>query len=169
MAAVPVSTRDPDDESHGNRLSAMFTPVPTHIEDPRERVAAIQDTMDTAKLRFVATPDQWLGELTAIVQPAFGGLAARALYRLAPAAVPPINLVISNVPGPQFPLYLCRAEVLGYFPISVISDLTGGLNITVFSYNGRLDIGVVACRGMVPDVWNLIAYLDDALEELMSL
>jgi hypothetical protein len=77
--------------------------------------------------------------------------------------------VISNVPGPQFPLYLCRAEVLGYFPISVISDLTGGLNITVFSYNGNVDIGIVACREMVPDVWTLLDHLRDALEELKSL
>ncbi len=169
VAGVPVSTRELDDESHGNQLSAMFTPVPTHIEDPRERVAAIQHTMDTAKQRLVATPDQWLGELTSIVPPAFGGLAARALFRMAPAAVPPINLIISNVPGPQFPLYLCRAEVLAYYPISVVSDLTGGLNLTVFSYNGRLDIGVVACREMVPDVWRIIDYMDDALAELKSL
>jgi diacylglycerol O-acyltransferase len=169
VAAVPVSTRGSDDDGHGNRISAMFTPVPTHLADPRERVEAVRDTMDSAKQRFVVTPDTWLKELTAMVPPAFGGLAARALFRLAPAAVPPINLVISNVPGPQFPLYLCRAEVLGYYPISVISDLSGGLNITVFSYNGSVDIGIVACREMVPDVWNLVDYMGDALEELKSL
>jgi diacylglycerol O-acyltransferase len=118
---------------------------------------------------MVATPDEWLRRLPAMVPPAFWSLAARALYRMAPAAVPPINLVISNVPGPQFPLYLCGAEVLGYFPISVISDVSGGLNITVFSYNGRVDVGIVACRDMVPDVWNLIDHLSDALEELKAL
>jgi WS/DGAT/MGAT family acyltransferase len=169
VAAVPVSIRDGGDDTHGNQVSAMFTSVPTHLADPRERVAAVRDAMDTAKQRFVATPDELLEELTAVVPPAFGSLAARALFHFALAALPPINLVISNVPGPQFPLYLCRAEVLGYYPISVISDLSGGLNITVFSYNGNLDIGIVACRDMVPDVWNLIGYLGEALEALKAL
>jgi WS/DGAT/MGAT family acyltransferase len=169
VAAVPVSTRELEDGSHGNQISAMFTPVPTHLADPRERVEAVRNTMDTVKQRFVATPDEWLKRLTAVVPPAFGSLAARALYRLAPAAVPPINLVISNVPGPQFPLYLCGAEVLGYFPISVISDVSGGLNITVFSYNGSVDVGIVACRDMVPDVWRIIDHLREALDELRAL
>jgi diacylglycerol O-acyltransferase / wax synthase len=169
VAAVPVSTRGFEDESHGNQLSAMFTPVPTHLEDPAERLAAVRGAMDTAKQRSVATPDQWLRRLTTVVPPAFGGLAARALYRLAPAAMPPINLVISNVPGPQFPLYMCGAEVLGYFPISVISDVSGGLNITVFSYNGSVDVGIVACRDMVPDVWDLIDHMRAALRELGEL
>lgn len=169
VAAVPVSTRGLDDGSHGNQISAMFTPVPTHLADPEERVAAVRGAMDTAKQRFVATPDQWMKQLTAMVPAAFGSLAARALYRLAPAAMPPINLVISNVPGPQFPLYMCGAEVLGYFPISVISDVSGGLNITVFSYNGSVDVGIVACRDMVPDVWDLIDHMGTALRELGDL
>ncbi|GAA4616329.1 wax ester/triacylglycerol synthase family O-acyltransferase [Actinoallomurus liliacearum] len=169
IAAVPVSTRSLDDDAHGNQVSAMFTPLPTHLADPRDRIAETHATMTTAKRRLVATPDRWLEELTAVVPPAFGGLAARALLRLAPSAVPPINLVISNVAGPQFPLYLCRAEVLAYHPLSVVSDLSGGLNITVFSYNGNLDIGLTACREMVPDVWRLIDHLADALEELKRL
>lgn len=169
VAAVPVSTREPDDEGHGNRISAMFTPVPTRLAGVGERAAAVRDTMSGAKERQVVTPDRWLSDLTWVVPPAFGGLAARTLLRLAPAAPPPINLVISNVPGPQFPLYMCGAEVLGYFPISVISDLSGGLKITVFSYNDNLDVGIVACRDMVPDVWNLIEYLDDELEEIEEL
>jgi diacylglycerol O-acyltransferase len=169
VAAVPVSTREIEDGSHGNQISAMFTSVPTHLADARERVAAVRNTMDTAKQRFVATPDQWLAQLTATVPPAFGSLAARALFRLAPAAVPPINLVISNVPGPQFPLYLCGAQVLGYFPFSVISDISGGLNITVFSYDGSVDVGIVACRDMVPDVWTIVDHLRAALDELAAL
>ncbi|MEV0398562.1 wax ester/triacylglycerol synthase family O-acyltransferase [Actinoallomurus sp. NPDC050550] len=169
VAAVPVSTRALDDDTHGNQVSAMFTPLPTHLADPRARVEAMRDTMTTAKQRLVATPERWLQELTAVVPPAFGGLTAWALFRLAPSAVPPINLVISNVAGPQFPLYLCRAEVLAYHPLSVVSDLSGGLNITVFSYNGNLDIGLTACREMVPDVWSLIGYFADALEELKGL
>jgi diacylglycerol O-acyltransferase / wax synthase len=169
VAAVPVSTRELEDDAHGNLISAMFTPVPTHVADPAERVAAVRTTMDSAKQRLGATPGRWMEELTAVVPPAFGSLAARALYRLAPAALPPVNLVISNVPGPQFPLYLSGTRVLGYFPISVISDVSGGLNITVFSYDGNVDIGIVACRDMVPDVWNVLTYMREALEELKDL
>jgi hypothetical protein len=64
---------------------------------------------------------------------------------------------------------MCGAKVLGYFPISVISDVSGGLNITVFSYNGSIDVGIVACRDMVPDVWTIIDHLNEALEELKAL
>lgn len=169
VAAVPVSVRESGDESHGNQVSAMFTPVPTQLADPKERIAAVRGIMDDAKERHQVTRDTWLAELTTVVPPALGAVAMRTLFRLMPDAMQPVNLVISNVPGPQFPLYLCRARVTGYFPISVISDLSGGLNITVFSYDGNLDVGLVADRDLVPDLWNLIDYLRDALDELKEL
>jgi hypothetical protein len=53
--------------------------------------------------------------------------------------------------------------------VSAVSNLTGGLNITLFSYDGSLDFGLIACRELVPDVWNLIGYLRDALDELVEL
>lgn len=65
-------------------------------------------------------------------------------------------------------MYPCRAEVLACHPLSPAGDLSGGLDITVFSYDGDLDVGVVACREMVPDVWNLIGCLGDALDELRA-
>ena len=81
----------------------------------------------------------------------------------------PFNLFISNVPGPQIPLYVGGARVQGLYPASAITDLTGALNITLFSYDGALDFGLIACRELVPDVWNLIGYLRDALDELLKL
>jgi hypothetical protein len=59
--------------------------------------------------------------------------------------------------------------VLGIYPASAVTDLTGALNITLFSYDGSLDFGLIACREIVPDVWNLIGYLEDALAELLDL
>jgi hypothetical protein len=59
--------------------------------------------------------------------------------------------------------------VTGLYPVSAVSNLTGGLNITLFSYDGSLDFGLIACRELVPDVWNLIGYLRDALDELVEL
>src|SRR5207237_402316 len=75
---------------------------------------------------------------------------------------PPFNLVISNVPGPQVPLYSGGAEMLHFYPVSAVAD-TQGLNITVQSYNGKLDFGLVACRDLVPDLWDLCRMLPDAL------
>jgi hypothetical protein len=74
--------------------------------------------------------------------------------------------VISNVPGPQFPLYLGGAELQANYPVSVITDGMG-LNITVMSYRGHLDFGILADRDQMPDVWKLIGWLEDGLQELM--
>ena len=64
---------------------------------------------------------------------------------------------------------LNSARVEGIYPVSAVTDLTGGLNITLFSYAGSLDFGLIACREMVPDVWHLIGYLQDAMAEMLAL
>jgi hypothetical protein len=85
------------------------------------------------------------------------------------AGNPPVNLFVSNVSGPQVPLYVGGATVEGIYPASAITNFTGALNITLFSYNGELNFGLIACREVVPDVWNLITYLRQALDELLEL
>ena len=100
---------------------------------------------------------------------ALSGLAARALFKLATVPGVLFNLFVSNVPGPQLPLYIAGARVEGIYPVSAVTDMTGGLNITLFSYDGSLDFGLIACREMVPDVWNLIGYLQDAMAEMVAL
>jgi diacylglycerol O-acyltransferase len=82
--------------------------------------------------------------------------------------VPIYNVLISNVPGPQHPLYSAGARLVANYPVSAVSD-GAGLNITVLSYRGHLDFGLIACREMVPDLWKLVAYLGEALEELEAL
>jgi len=77
-------------------------------------------------------------------------------------------VVISNVPGPQFPIYGIGAQLVANYPVSAINDGVG-LNITVQSYNGSLDFGIIACRELMPDVWDLMDYLGDALQELKEL
>jgi hypothetical protein len=81
----------------------------------------------------------------------------------------PFNLFVSNVPGPQLPLYVAGARLQGMYPVSAVTDMTGGINITLFSYDGALDFGIVVCREMVPDVWRIIDYLRDGLAELVAL
>ncbi len=173
VAAMPVSVRTKAGEgaasSEGNHLSVMLAELPTHLADPAERVTAMQAAMDVAKERFTAVPATLLRDLSVLVPTAGAGLAARALFNLAAVPPPPFNLFISNVPGPPLPLYLAGAKVEGIYPVSAVTNVTGGLNITLFSYNGSLDFGLIACRELVPDVWRLIDLLADALAELLEL
>lgn len=170
VVAVPVSVRTADQQSeNGNQISVMLAEMPTHIADPAERLAGVQIGMIEAKEQFDAVPASILQDLTAVIPTALSGLAARAIFQMVAVGAYPFNLFISNVPGPQLPLYVGGAAVLGVYPVSAVTDLTGALNITLFSYNGALDFGLIACRELVPDVWNLIGYLEDALAELVAL
>jgi hypothetical protein len=93
--------------------------------------------------------------------------ASRAILALGTSAVgrPTWNLAVSNVPGPQLPLYCGGARLVANYPVSVIVDGMG-LNVTVMSYNGDLDIGIIADREQMPDVWTLLDDLDLSLTEL---
>ena len=87
--------------------------------------------------------------------------------RIADRMNPPFNLIISNVPGPPYPLYLAGARLEHFYPVSTIAD-GQGLNMTVQSYNGNLDFGFIACRELVPDVWSLTDHLHESLQELLD-
>jgi diacylglycerol O-acyltransferase len=170
VAAVPVSVRAEDHRgTHGNEISVMTAELPTHLGDPLERLDFMRRSMAAAKRRFEPVPATILQDLSHVLPTALSGLAARALFQLATVPGVLFNLFVSNVPGPQVPLYVAGAKVEGIFPASAVTDFTGGLNITLFSYDGHLDFGLIACREMVPDVWNLIGYLQEAMVELLDL
>jgi diacylglycerol O-acyltransferase / wax synthase len=170
VVAVPVSIRTKDgSDNTGNQISVMLADMPTHLPDPRARLEFVANSMTTAKRYFQAIPATILQDLSAVVPTALNGLAARALFKLVTVPGLPFNLFVSNVPGPQLPLYVAGARITGVHPVSAVTDMTGGLNITLFSYNGALDFGLIACRELVPDVWNLIDYLRDALDEMLDL
>ncbi|MFB4275361.1 MULTISPECIES: WS/DGAT/MGAT family O-acyltransferase [unclassified Nonomuraea] len=169
IVAVPVAVRKAKAKDLvGNQISAMVAPMPTNIPDPKERLQAVGAVMGRAKRRFALAPATWLSELCSVLPAPVTSLATPALFRLAGMAFPPINLIISNVPGPQFPLYLCGGRVLSYYPMSVLTDMSGGLNITCFSYDGMLDFGIVACPERMDDVWGLLDHLRTALDELLD-
>ncbi|WP_245899039.1 WS/DGAT domain-containing protein, partial [Nonomuraea indica] len=161
-----TGTRTRGGATVGNRISAMVVPLPTNVSDPVERLRRTGEAMRAAKRRFAVAPARWVGDLCSLLPAPLTELATPAIFRLASVAFPPINLIISNVPGPQFPLYLCGGRVLSYYPLSVLTDLTGGVNITCFSYDGMLDFGVVACPERMDDVWGLLGHLQRALDEL---
>ena len=168
QAMVPISIRTDDNGDMGNNVSAMIAPIGTHIEDPVERLEFVHETMNIAKDQHSATPATLLQDFAQFTPPAIAARAARWVFRNGRAGkVTPFNLVISNVPGPHFPLYLAGAQLLGHYPVSAIID-GAGLNITLHSYLGQLCFGLVADRDLAPDLWNMMDYLRDELAVLQD-
>jgi WS/DGAT/MGAT family acyltransferase len=166
VTQVPVSVRTKEQfGTYGNRIGMISTPLFTNEPDPVARLQRTHEALKTAKERHRALPAALLQDATQFIPPAVFARASRVQLSLAATRKPIWNLVISNVPGPQFPLYLAGARVEANYPVSVITDGLG-LNITVMSYCGHLDIGIVADREQMPDVWRLIGWLGDALREL---
>ncbi|MFD1544095.1 WS/DGAT/MGAT family O-acyltransferase [Nonomuraea guangzhouensis] len=166
VAGVPFSLREPGEG--GNQVTFMTAPLAVHLDDPVARLRQVRLAMQRIKDRFSLAPARWLRELSESMPAALMGLASRSAFGLVGQTVPPINVAISNVPGPQFPLYVCGARLLTHYPVSVITDVSGGVNITAFSYDGSLDIGVITDREMVPDAWELADDLRAALDELLN-
>ena len=129
----------------------------------------VDDLLEDAKEQHKALPATLLQDFAQFAPPAVAARASRVIARAAVAnwMDVPFNVVISNVPGPQFPIYGMGSRLVANYPVSAINDGVG-LNITLQSYNGSLDFGVIACRELVPDLWDLIDYLRDALEELKA-
>ncbi len=169
VAMVPVSVRTDESGELGNQVASMTTSLHTSIEDPIERLQAIHESMKIAKDTHNALPASLQQDFAQFSPPAVAARASRVVTRAAARQVVdlPYNVVISNVPGPQFPLYGMGAELLASYPVSTITD-SSGLNITVQSYNGNLDFGVVGCSDLVPDVWKIVELLRAAIEELTA-
>jgi diacylglycerol O-acyltransferase / wax synthase len=170
VAAVPVSLRAPGDTSQGNQVTMMLVSLATHLADPKKRLAAIVKSSTKAKMltgtmkSVVPTdlPSLGLPWIMSIVTP---------LYKMAVESnrIPVLaNLVISNVPGPQMPLYLAGAQLTSYVPVSIVTHGLA-LNITIQSYNGSLDYGFIACRRTVQQVARFAEYLRAEHEALMAL
>ncbi|MEO1061223.1 MAG: wax ester/triacylglycerol synthase family O-acyltransferase [Actinomycetota bacterium] len=156
QAMVPVSIRTGDEaDPWTNRVSSIFAELPTDIADPLERVARCKAAMEGAKRQFELVPADAMAEATDYTSPVVATAAVRLVARLANRINLPVNVVISNVPGPRKPLYFAGAKLDHYIPVSTISDNVG-LNITVHSYEDQLDFGLVSDRDLVPDLWDLV-------------
>ncbi len=166
VAQVPVSVRTKEQVgTFGNRVGMISAPLFTNIADPIERLSRTHDALIVAKERHRALPASLLQDATTFIPPAVFARASRATLSLSASRTPFWNLVISNVPGPPIPMYLAGARLEANYPVSVIADGLG-LNITVMSYCGELDFGIVADREQMPDVWKLIEWLGESLREL---
>jgi WS/DGAT/MGAT family acyltransferase len=166
IAMVPVSVRTQEQfGTFGNRVSVMVVPIATNEPDPRRRLERTHDVLLTAKDRHRALPANLLTDATRFIPPAVAALAARTTLSVLAGSRAPVNLVISNVPGSRVPLYCAGARLEAHYPVSVIADGIG-LNITVMSYLDRLDFGLIADRGAIPDLWTMIEGLREELDAL---
>jgi WS/DGAT/MGAT family acyltransferase len=169
VAQVPVSVRTGDElGTYGNRILLMAAPLLTDVEDPVERLQKTHDALMVMKEQHRALPADLLQDANHFIPPAVFARAARLTFGLATsrAGRSTWNLVISNVPGPQFPLYMAGARLEAHYPVSVITDGMG-LNITVMSYMGHMDFGLVADRDQMPDLESLMEWLPEELAALM--
>lgn len=169
VAMIPVSIRTGDEvEKWTNRVSGIFAELPTNEPDPLQRVLRVHEAMIGAKGLHDAVPAEALTDFAQFPPPAVFARAMRTATRLTARFTSPVNLVISNVPGPRLPLYTAGARMSHYYPVSTIVD-GQGLNITVQSYLDSLDFGLVADRELVPDLWGLLDAIDDDLRGLAKL
>jgi len=171
VAAVPVSTRTSGDPADcGNRISAWLTELPVQLEDPLHQLSEVTRASRRSKRFHSALGERTLASLAELAVP---GLASRAFqlyarWKLASLHRPLFNLVVSNVPGPPLPLSLLGRSVHALHPHGPLLEGVG-LNITVLSYAGSLDVGVLACRERVPEARRLAQGIVQAIEEMAKL
>lgn len=158
LASVPVSVRNESQVAGGrNKVSSIFCRLGTDIDDPSERIHQLAVANSNAKEHHKAVPADTLQEWAEFAAPRTFGLAVRMVSDLRLSDRGPVihNLVISNVPGPPIPLYFMGSRLEALYPLGPIFH-GAGLNITVISNNGEMHIGAIACRELMPKVWDLI-------------
>jgi diacylglycerol O-acyltransferase len=170
VAAVPVSLRAEGNTQLNNQVSMTLLSLCSDIDDPQERLRAI--------VKASARMKKTMSSMKSIMPTDFPSLGVPWLMsglvsmygrsRLADTLPPIANVVVSNVPGPRVPLYLAGARMTTNFPVSIVTHGLA-LNVTVQSYNGALDFGMVACRRAVPDIGVFAACMMDAHGELLAL
>jgi WS/DGAT/MGAT family acyltransferase len=157
----PVSVRAEDEQlALGNRVSAMIFPIPVGEPDPVARLAAVRATTAGLKERKQAVGASTLMDLTQYAAPTLLGLAARAAHHQRF-----FNVVSTNVPGPQVPLYCMGARMVEAYPMVPLSRNLG-LGIAILSYCGALHLGLLADRDTFPDLEVLASGIEDAFAEL---
>lgn len=165
IAMVPASIRD-DDSEVSNRITMILANLGTHKEDPLERLDIIKRSVQNAKNRFKRMSANQILNYSAFVYGPAGFNIASGMMPKRQA----FNVIISNVPGPQKPLYWNGAKLDALYPASIILD-GQALNITMTSYLDKLEVGLTGCRNALPKMQNLLTHLEDEIqcfEEVIS-
>ena len=168
VAAVPISVRSTDVQGRGaNQVSAMLVSLATDVADPLERLRSVSVSARNAKEEHEAIGRGLVADLGEFASLQLFGLGAHLYshFRLADHHRPAANLIVSNVPGPDFPLYFAGAKLLALYPLGPIYDGMG-LNITVLSYLDVIGFGFVSCADLAPDLGDLASGVTESLREL---
>ena len=167
-ATVPVSVHGKVKAAGTNNVSGMRTTLATNLTNPLKRLQAIHAETKIAKVELDAVGADLLQDWAEVVSPHAFNLAVRLYSRTSLSEVALAhNVIVSNVPGPRFPLYIAGAKIDAIYPIGPV--FAGcGLNITLFSYADSVDFGLFVDRDLVPDVWDLAALFPAAVAELKA-
>jgi diacylglycerol O-acyltransferase len=168
-AGVPVSLRAEGDASLDNQVSFVVVPLATNVADPAERIQTIRKNTRSAKELQDVMRAHPVGSFGDAAPPFIVGGLFRAAYVSHLLSYFPgmMNTLVSNVPGPPIPLYMAGARLCGIFPTSVILEGMG-LNITVFTFEDRVDFGLHVDPNLVSDPWQVSGGIPIALAELME-
>jgi WS/DGAT/MGAT family acyltransferase len=169
VTGVPISTRELDDKALGNKIANMFVGLPTHLEDPVERLRQINASTMSAKEMTKAARARSIQAIAETAPPALINLAFRTMFatQLDARMNMTANALVSNVPGPPFPLYSAGARVAAIYPFGPLM-LGLGLNVTVMSYIDSVDFGLQVDPELVPDPWKISDRIPDGLEQLVK-
>jgi WS/DGAT/MGAT family acyltransferase len=162
-ALVPVSIRARDEHHQlGNRLAAMRAPLPVYVEDPIARLRVVRRAMDGLKESKQAVGAEVLAGMQALAPPTILAQASRLNFstRL-------FNLLVTNVPGPQFPLYVLGRRLDDLFPVAFLPK-RHALAVAIMSYDGGMDFGLLADYDSMPDIEQLAEMFDASLAELLE-
>lgn len=163
IAFVPISLRD-NDSAIGNQISFLPANLGTHIQDHKARLLNIHHSLKLGKERFMRMTQAQIINYTALNYAWAGVNLAARIYPKKQA----FNLVISNIPGDDTPLYLNSAKLTSMYPVSVLFD-GQALNISFTNYQNRIDFGITACQNTLPHIHQLPLLLDQALKVYESL
>jgi diacylglycerol O-acyltransferase len=162
VALVPVSVRTEEESGQlGNRISTVFVDLPVEEPDPRQRTATIHAQMAELKESPAVRAGALMVGASGWAPPLVSGMLARAM-----GSVRAFNLVVSNLPGPQQPLYLKGTQVAELYPVVPLNPANQGLTVGILSYNGQICFGLLADRDLEPPLAVAAEALRAALTEL---
>jgi WS/DGAT/MGAT family acyltransferase len=161
-AGLPVNIRAADDTGTGTAISFICANLATDVASAKRRIAAIRASTERAKEHLQDLPKSALTHYTVTIMAPY---ILQLLTGLGGRLRPVFNVTISNVPGPERPLYLNGAKLQAMYPVSLLSH-GQALNITCLSYNGTLNFGFTGCRDTLPHMQRLAVYAGEAMVEL---
>jgi WS/DGAT/MGAT family acyltransferase len=162
-AMVPVSIRaDEERGALGNRVAAIYAPLPVGVADPRERFKTVHEALGNLKASGQAVGAERLTQLAGVAAPTLLNQAARLQSRQRF-----FNLTVTNVPGPQFPLYMLGRKLRSFYP-EVPLVLNTALGIAIMSYDGKLFFGLLGDYDAMDDLDAFAADLQSAVAELAT-